>query len=248
MGTNYVMIVSEFLKHFFIPADLQVVNIILIDRKITQKWCKLMYWISIFFPEKLLQNHYIDVAPVVEVGRIWCTIGKTQPQYENMHTREQSVPSFCSRCGPPAPHPPHPTPTSTPTLSHNILFMSKDPGNTTSVSALIYTMNTRGRRIYIHLKMALYSTNILHHMKTQWRILYVQIFLEAGGSFLQWFWHYLNCIFDLSKHGFNDCCLKCAWFGERRYHSSGKAKEGEAMRGIALDLWHSAFFTWMVHK
>lgn len=66
--------------------------------------------------------------------------------------------------------------TATPS-SHNILFMSEDPGNTTSVSALIYTMNTRGRRIYIHLKMALYSTNILHHMKTQWRILYVQIFL-----------------------------------------------------------------------
>lgn len=57
--------------------------------------------------------------------------------------------------------------TARPPPSQNILFMSKDPGNTTSVSGLIYTMNTRGRRIYIHLKMALYSTNILHHMKTQ---------------------------------------------------------------------------------
>lgn len=118
-----------------------------------------------FFQKKPLQIHYITVAPAVEVCRIWCTIGKTQPQYENMHTREQSVPSFCSRCASIL-HPPSHCPPPTPT-PHNILFMSKDTGNTTFVSELIYTMNTRGRRIYIHLKMALYSTNILHHMETQ---------------------------------------------------------------------------------
>lgn len=55
-----------------------------------------------FFSEKPLQIQYSDVAPAVEVCRIWCTIGKTQPQYENMHTREQSVPSFCSHCDPPS--------------------------------------------------------------------------------------------------------------------------------------------------
>lgn len=75
----------------------------------------------------------------MEFFRTWCTIGKMLPRYENMHTREQSVPSFCSRCDPPSL-----------SLTHNILFMSKNPGNTTSVSALIYTINTKGRRIYTH--------------------------------------------------------------------------------------------------
>lgn len=91
-----------------------------------------------FFHKKLLQIHYIIVAPAVEICRTWCTIGKIQPQYENMHTREQSVPSFCSRCDPPSP-------------SHTTYCScQKGPGNTTSVSALIYTMNTRGKG-YIHL-------------------------------------------------------------------------------------------------
>lgn len=61
-----------------------------------------MHWFF-FFSEKPLKIQYIDVAPRVEVCRVWCTIGKMQPQYENMHTREQSVPSFCSRGDPPSP-------------------------------------------------------------------------------------------------------------------------------------------------
>lgn len=161
------MIVSEFFKHFYsccLTSCKHYLNVSQKKHKNVANRCIEL------FSEKLLQIQYIDVAPAVEVCRLWCTIGKMQPQYENMHTREQSVPSFCSCCDPPSPS--HWSP-----FSYSILFMSKDPGNTTSVSALIYTMNTRGRRIYIHLKMALYSTNNLHHMKTQWRILCVQIFL-----------------------------------------------------------------------
>lgn len=53
----------------------------------------------------LLQIHSIAVCPAEKVRRIWCTVGKMQPQYESMHTREQSVPSVCSRWAPPSPCP-----------------------------------------------------------------------------------------------------------------------------------------------
>ena len=59
------------------------------------------------------------------------------PQYENMHTREQSVPFLFSLL--PSTH------THTHTYTPTILFMSKKPGNGTSVSALINTMNNRGK-------------------------------------------------------------------------------------------------------
>lgn len=40
--------------------------------------------------------------------------------------------------------------------------------------------------------------------------------------------------FDLSKYGFDDCSFKRSCFIEGRHRSSVKAKECEAMRGIAL--------------
>ena len=55
-------------------------------------------------PEKLLQIQYTGGCPCcgsfAEHGAQYV---KKQPQYEDMHTREQSVPSLCSRCGPPPP-------------------------------------------------------------------------------------------------------------------------------------------------
>lgn len=94
-------------QNIFIPADLQVVNIILIYRKITQKkkMRQIDALIIFFFSQKsCCKIQYINGSTAVEVCKEWCTISKMQPQYENMHTREQSVPSFCSRCGdPPSP-------------------------------------------------------------------------------------------------------------------------------------------------
>lgn len=101
-----------------------------------------------------------------------------QPQYENMHTREQSVTSFCSHFDASSSSHCH---SPTHTRIHTTYCSCQKTHETTSVSALIYTMNTRGRRIYTQLRMALYSTNnITSHENT------VEVIVCANFSFSCW--------------------------------------------------------------
>lgn len=130
--TNYVMIVSEFLKHFYSCWLTSCKHYLNLSQKNT-KQCKK----SCF--QKGCLKFSISILP-----QLWEFAEHGAQCLKCSHsmiicTLESSLnPFFCS-------HFDHP-----PLLSHSILFMSKDPGNTTSVSALICTIYTRGRRIYTH--------------------------------------------------------------------------------------------------
>lgn len=69
--TNYIMIVSDFLN-IFIPADLQVVNIIF---NLSQNNTKMIQIDALnIFSEKPPHIQYNDVSLAVEVGRVGCTV------------------------------------------------------------------------------------------------------------------------------------------------------------------------------
>lgn len=98
-GINFVMICSECFKHFYSGWLTSCKHFLNLSQKNT-KHCKKKKKRSLF-SEKILK--YQKISTVVGVCRTCCRRCKMQPQYENMHTREQSVPFFCSHYQCPTP-------------------------------------------------------------------------------------------------------------------------------------------------
>ena len=134
---NYLMTVKVFTIFFFTFYSFWL-TVCKHRFDLPQNYIKMKQSGALFFPEKPMQIHYIDVKPSCEVLK--SAVHKCTHSMR-ICTLESSLFLFSSHCFHPHTH----THTHTHTYTPTIPFMSKKPGNGTSVSALINTMNNRGK-------------------------------------------------------------------------------------------------------